>query len=325
MNLNHTEEQKLIIESLRGIVKKHGTLLPDERRALFVPADEMEIELRHSGFLDLAEQDGMGALEAVLVVEELSASARVIEVGASLLVAPQLSVSVPGPVALIRSSDIHKPHRFLPKANTALVLLESENDVAILDLASIKVHTVDTILGYPFGTFASVPDLDRAPRAGSASGDVMRKWWRLAIAAECSGAIRSATEFTTDYVKDRVVFGRPLGAFQALQHRLAHCHKLSNGLHWLLMRAAWSEAEVDAALVALYAQQHIQQIVFDLHQFNGAMGMTLEHALHFWTYRLRALQGELGGFNEQALAAAKILWSGDKSPCALPELMRGDC
>ena len=38
------------------------------------------------------------------------------------------------------------------------------------------------------------------------------------------------------------------------------------------------------------------------------MGMTLEHPLHLWTYRLKALIGELGGRGTSALAAAEGLW-----------------
>ena len=70
----------------------------------------------------------------------------------------------------------------------------------------------------------------------------------------------------------------------------------------------------DAALAALYVQQMIPEIVYDCHQFNGAMGMTLEHPLHLWTYRLKLLSGELGGSAGQARHAADALWgaaSGD--------------
>jgi hypothetical protein len=46
------------------------------------------------------------------------------------------------------------------------------------------------------------------------------------------------------------------------------------------------------------------RLVTETHQFHGAIGLTLEYPLHFWTYRLKALQGELGGPTAQALAAA---------------------
>jgi hypothetical protein len=38
------------------------------------------------------------------------------------------------------------------------------------------------------------------------------------------------------------------------------------------------------------------------------MGLTLEFPLHFWTYRLRALAGELGGASAQARATAAAVW-----------------
>jgi hypothetical protein len=49
----------------------------------------------------------------------------------------------------------------------------------------------------------------------------------------------------------------------------------------LALRAAASGNPLDAA--ATYAQQPIQKVLFDVHQFNGAMGMTTEHQLHFWS------------------------------------------
>jgi hypothetical protein len=41
----------------------------------------------------------------------------------------------------------------------------------------------------------------------------------------------------------------------------------------------------------------------------GAMGMTLEHPLHLWTYRLKALLSELGGRGAQAQAAARFCFA----------------
>jgi hypothetical protein len=49
-------------------------------------------------------------------------------------------------------------------------------------------------------------------------------------------------------------------------------------------------------------------VTYDCHQFLGAMGMTLEHPLHLWTYRLKALTSELGGRGANALAAAEAIW-----------------
>jgi hypothetical protein len=48
----------------------------------------------------------------------------------------------------------------------------------------------------------------------------------------------------------------------------------------------------------------------------GAMGMTLEHPLHLWTYRLKALLSDLGGRGEQAHAVADNWFArDDRVPC----------
>jgi alkylation response protein AidB-like acyl-CoA dehydrogenase len=77
-------------------------------------------------------------------------------------------------------------------------------------------------------------------------------------------------------------------------------------MKWLAFRAAESGTAEDAALAAIYAQDQMRQIVNDLHQFTGAIGLTLEYPLHLWTYRLKALQGELGGLTHQAEAALGV-------------------
>ena len=93
-----------------------------------------------------------------------------------------------------------------------------------------------------------------------------------------------------------------------MQHRLAQCHQIARGIRFLALRAAFSGSPLDADLAAAYAQEHVHKLVFDLHQFNGGMGVTNEHELHFWTYRLRALQAEVGGTDKAALAIADQLW-----------------
>ena len=56
------------------------------------------------------------------------------------------------------------------------------------------------------------------------------------------------------------------------------------------------------------AQEAAKRVGYDFHQFLGAMGMTLEHPLHLWTYRLKLLTAELGGRGAQAVAAADAIW-----------------
>ena len=121
-----------------------------------------------------------------------------------------------------------------------------------------------------------------------------------------------ASRSSTYYLTDRKQFGRPLATFQALRHRLAEAQvvhqrrllagdegsgRLARGRRMPRWRCPPRPAIGASACV------------YDFHQFLGAMGMTLEHPLHLWTYRLRLLTAELGGRGANALAAADAIWS----------------
>jgi alkylation response protein AidB-like acyl-CoA dehydrogenase len=86
---------------------------------------------------------------------------------------------------------------------------------------------------------------------------------------------------------------------------MAECAVLAGGVKWLALKAASTAADGDAALAAFHAQESATRVTYDLHQMLGAMGMTLEHPLHLWTYRLKVLLGELGGRGAQAHAVAR--------------------
>ena len=130
----------------------------------------------------------------------------------------------------------------------------------------------------------------------------------IAIAAEAAGLMRAALEHAVQYVKDRQQFGQSLGAFQAIQHRLAENAQIVRAARSLAFRAAWRDDECSAASACLYAQNAMRKLIHDCHQFSGAMGLTLEFPLHLWTYRLKLLQGEAGGRAGQAALVASNLW-----------------
>jgi alkylation response protein AidB-like acyl-CoA dehydrogenase len=168
-------------------------------------------------------------------------------------------------------------------------------------------------VAYPYGRFVRAPDIARARRLRG-QGPLLRQWWRVALAAEFAGAAQAAITYTLTHVKQRHVFGHPIGAFQAVQHRLVQCHIAACGVRDLALQAAWSGVPYDADVAACHAQQHTKKLLVDLHQFTGAMGVTNEFLLHLWTYRLRALQCEAGGMVEAALAVAQGRWRAEPPP-----------
>ena len=304
MDFELDDDQQALVASLQSIRQRYDELPMAHKRDRSYFAADLQQVLQDGGYLDAARS--IGSLEAALVVTEIAQSPCVVETGASALVVPQLvELDVTGPFALI-AGDIMRAQRFLPVASHALV--DTGDDVLLLPVRVDEVEVVDTIFAYPYGRFRTAPAIDEARSLGHGARQALHHWWRVSLAAEIAGAAQVAVEFTVDYVKQRHVFGRSIGSFQAVQHRLAQCHQIARGIRFLALRAAWSGSIHDADLAAAYAQEHVHKLVFDLHQFNGGMGVTNEHKLHFWTFRLRALQAEMGGANRAALDIADHLW-----------------
>ncbi len=130
-------------------------------------------------------------------------------------------------------------------------------------------------------------DAARARRIGDAiSLDQVRDAACIALTAEQAGAAAAALALTVAYTKVRVQFGRPIGSFQALQHRMAEMHVLVQSARSLSYAAA-EAAERGAADTALraaaakaYCSEALQQVSAEMIQLHGAIGMTWEHVAH---------------------------------------------
>jgi alkylation response protein AidB-like acyl-CoA dehydrogenase len=313
MDLEFNSDQRGLVDALQHLVERHVAAPREGNVSAAVHShysEALDRDLTDAGYFGIAREEGFGPFEAALLIEEVTRSPSVVEVGASALVAPQLTEdALPRPVALMRAAEIGRSVRFLDRARTALV--DMGDDVAIIEVKQGDTEPVKAIYAYPFGQFRK-PDQTRADLAKARKlkglGPKMRLWWRVALAVEAGAAMNQAVQFTLEYIKNRRQFGRPIGSFQAVQHRMAMSLQLAEATRWLARRAAWSGSEADAAVAALYAQESIAPLGYDVHQFNGALGMTLEHPLHFWTFRLRALQGELGGQSGHARAVASAVW-----------------
>lgn len=302
MNYALSDEQAGVLAGLEQLIEARCPAAPVAPR-YFNYSEELERAVAEAGYLEIAAQEGFGALEGALIVERLARLPWLVEVAASALVAPVLGMPATlSPVALV-AGDYARPARFLPMAKVLLV--DRGAEVLMVELQSAQVEPVDTLMAYPYGRLRSLTGLQQRVFADARA---FRRRWRIALAAEAAGCMAAALALVVDHVKTRHAFGRPLGANQAVQHRLAAAAETVESAKWLAFRAAWSDGEADAALAATFVQTRIASLTYDLHQFCGAMGLTLEFPLHLWTYRLRALAGELGGANRQARTLAQETW-----------------
>lgn len=101
----------------------------------------------------------------------------------------------------------------------AALLVESDQGAALVETNAPGV-SIDTRAAHDGGHLAFAR-FERSP-ATLVEGDMtlLREQATLAHAAYCLGLAEEAFEITSSYLKERQQFGRPIGAFQALQHRM---------------------------------------------------------------------------------------------------------
>ncbi|MBB5686707.1 acyl-CoA dehydrogenase family protein [Sphingobium boeckii] len=304
MDLALSSDQIAILDAIDSLAKPYAAA-PTHEAGFAMVSDALDRELAEGGFLDVAFDPDLGAVSAALIIERLARLPYAIEAAASALVRPLLGDDVSRPLCLVMEGKHARPIRFLKAGAT--VIVTGHETVSSFTVSQDQARAEDTLFGYPMGTLLIDPATVAMP-CPDVSPEAVLVRWRVGLAAEAAGLLAAALGSTATYVTDRQQFGRPLATFQAIRHRLAEAQVRTNGVYWLAMKAAGTLDPGDAALAALHAQESARATVYDFHQFLGAMGMTLEHPLHLWTYRLKALIGALGGRGAQGLAAADAIW-----------------
>lgn len=307
MDFEPNEDQRAILEAVGSLLEQHaGPQRAIELGAKGAYDEVLEGALTGAGFAEIAVGDETGPLEATMVVEAVARAGGVVAAGAGLLVAPLVAGrTLPGPVALV-PRGFEAPVRFGSHARTLLVA--GDDEARVVELEAGDSESVRSNFGYPMGRVRGAMRRS-GDSLGPGSGARMRNWWRVAIAAEAVGAMDACLAVTLDYVKRRRQFGRTIGSFQGVQHRLAECAVLLEGSRWLAYEAAYLGAPSElAATAAAHATTAAQRIFTETHQFSGAMGYTREHDLHVWSMRLQALRLELGGVAAHRRAIAEARW-----------------
>jgi alkylation response protein AidB-like acyl-CoA dehydrogenase len=143
---------------------------------------------------------------------------------------------------------------------------------------------------------------------------------RIALAAEAVGGAEWTLEMTTAYAKQRVQFGRPIGSFQAVKHRLADMMVLleaARSASWYAACVADEQPE-ELAEAAAIAKAACSDAFFNCAanaiQLHGGMGFTWEHDAHLYFKRARAVSTLLGNPAWQREQLARLLTGGGVVP-----------
>jgi hypothetical protein len=117
--------------------------------------------------------------------------------------------------------------------------------------------------------------------------------WRVLTAAALQGLSARALEIAVDYVKERKAFGQPIGAFQAVAHRLADRAAEVDGAELLVREAAWAfdaepaRAPELAAMALAFATETARDTTYFALHFHGGYGFMLEYPIQAYFRRAR--------------------------------------
>jgi alkylation response protein AidB-like acyl-CoA dehydrogenase len=123
---------------------------------------------------------------------------------------------------------------------------------------------------------------------------IVEKTSKLATIAACAylvGLSQMDFDVTLNYAKERVQFGRPIGSFQAIQHKLADAVIDVDGSRFITYKAAWStaEGEDDADLMIsmakAWASDASRRVVAHGQQIHGGIGFTKEYKIQLYFRR----------------------------------------
>lgn len=317
MDFEMNEDQQAILEAVDRLLEQNA----GPARAIKLQPDnaydiELHDQLVESGFADIVRDDSMTGLDAALVVEAVARAAGVVAIGAQAMVAPAIAEdAIAGPIALTLENkpgvSTYSPVRYGAHAKTLLIL--GDNDVKQVTLQAGDMEPIRSNFGYPMGRLTKDVSTN-ATSLGADAAQSMRNWWRLSLAVEAVGTMEAALNQTVDYLKQRRQFGRTIGSFQAVQHRLSLCAIQVEGSRWLSREAAYKNAPTESVATACaFALSAADQVFMETHQLSGAIGFTREYNLHVWSMRLQALRQELGGVSGHRRALVEARWGKNKS------------
>lgn len=150
----------------------------------------------------------------------------------------------------------------------------------------------------------------------------LRDRLHLLLAAESAAGAEKALEDAVAYAKERVAFGKPIGAFQVIKHQLADLLGLTTcataGVHY----AAWAltenspRATLAAAIAQSYASEAYREVTHRNIQVFGAIGFTWEMHNHLYYKRARMNAELLGAPCDQREQIIRLV---EESPAILED------
>jgi alkylation response protein AidB-like acyl-CoA dehydrogenase len=300
-----SDELRALRESVRALLARHSDPVAAVDTPLGYDDKLWSLLCEQIGVGALAIPERFGGLGAgmaeVCVVQE--------ELGATLTPTPHLGSAILCGQALLATGDDEACERLLPgiadgsrtaafvvgdgyvlDGDTADVLLVASRaglfEVDPDDVTRTRLTTMDQTIRLADVTLGDAPL--RRLGTGSYPLSRVRDLAIVALAAEQVGAAARALEITVEYSKQRHQFGRPIGGFQALKHRMAdmfvRVEAARSALHAALTSVS-SESSGDdfathAAVARIVCSESFQFVAAEMIQLHGGIAITWEHDAH---------------------------------------------
>ncbi len=296
-----SEERQLLRETVAALVDKHAS--PEAVRT----AMESERGYDEKLWSLLCEQVGAAAL---VVPEELGgaggelADAAVVleELGKALVPTPLLGTTL-AELALLAVDD-HEPLEGLAEGTSIGTVAFDADYVINGDVADVVIGTDGENLTR-WTTFTATPkstmDLTRRLSAVIAGDTVvlgadpgLADTAALLMAAEQIGAASRCLDLTVAYTKDRVQFGRAIGSFQALKHRMADLYVKVSSARAVVNDAIADPSPTAASLARYFASEALSAVTAEAIQLHGGIAITWESDIQLYFKRAHGSAQLLG-------------------------------
>jgi alkylation response protein AidB-like acyl-CoA dehydrogenase len=123
---------------------------------------------------------------------------------------------------------------------------------------------------------------------------------KVALCAEMCGGAQRVLDMSVDYAKVREQFGRPIGSFQAIQHKCANMLVEVESSKSITYYAGWAvandvpEAPLAAAMAKAYCSDAYRRVAGEGIQIHGGIGFTWEHDMHLYFKRAKSSEVTFG-------------------------------
>ena len=210
------------------------------------------------------------------------------------------------------ATDLAWPVLYAPSADVAVVC--GDDAVVVVDLAggpgrprAEEAMDLTRQLGWLKLEGREVETMALPP----ATAQRLRDRGAVAHSAELLGGAAAVLDMSVAYAKERVQFGKPIGSFQAVKHRLADMLVDVEGMRSAVYHAAWClgadhpEATVAASTAKVWCSDAAKRVMASGLQVHGGIGFTWEHDLHLYLKRSQLDQVSFGDatFHRRRLAA----------------------